>query len=144
METVGQMLNQKGFEVIAISPEGSVYEAIKTMAEREVGALVVLENNRLVGIISERDYARKIILLGRRSRETLVREIMVTNPITVRPDDSVRTCMEHMTQHRIRHLPVLDQDKLVGLVSIGDVVKAIMTQQAFMIEQLEHYISGQA
>jgi CBS domain-containing protein len=144
METVRQMLNQKGFEVIAISPEQSVYEAIKTMAEREVGALVVLEQGKLAGIISERDYARKIILLGRRSRETLVREIMVTKPITVRPDDSVRTCMELMTLHRIRHLPVLEGDKLVGLVSIGDVVKAIMTQQAFMIEQLEHYISGQA
>ena len=142
METVRQMLNHKGFEILAISPEQSVYEAIKKMAEREVGALVVLEHDQLVGIISERDYARKIILLGRRSRETLVRDIMVTNPITVSPDDSVRTCMEHMTAHRVRHLPVLEQEKLVGLVSIGDVVKAIMTQQAFMIEQLEHYISG--
>jgi CBS domain-containing protein len=142
METVRQILAHKGFQVLAISPEQSVYEAIKKMAEHEVGALVVLEHDKLVGIISERDYARKIILLGRRSRETLVRDIMVTNPVTVNPDDSVRTCMEHMTQHRIRHLPVLDKDKLVGLVSIGDVVKAIMTQQAFMIEQLEHYISG--
>jgi CBS domain-containing protein len=143
METVRQMLNQKGSQVLAISPEESVYEAIKKMAEHEVGALVVLESGKLVGIISERDYARKIILLNRRSRETSVREIMVTRPITVSPDDSVRTCMEHMTMHRIRHLPVLERDKLVGLVSIGDVVKAIMTQQAFMIEQLEHYISGQ-
>jgi CBS domain-containing protein len=144
VETVRQMLAHKGFEVLAIFPEESVYEAIKKMAEHEVGALVVLESDQLAGIISERDYARKIILLGRRSRETLVRDIMVTNPITVSPDDSVRTCMEHMTAHRVRHLPVLEQKKLVGLVSIGDVVKAIMTQQAFMIEQLEHYISGQA
>jgi CBS domain-containing protein len=144
METVRQILNHKGVEVLAISPEQSVYEAIKKMAEHEVGALVVLEDDKLVGIISERDYARKIILLGRRSRETLVRDIMVTNPITVGPDDSVRTCMEQMTNQRVRHLPVVEKEKLVGLVSIGDVVRSIMSQQAFMIEQLEHYISGQA
>jgi CBS domain-containing protein len=143
METVRQVLISKGSQVLAISPNHSVYEAIKTMAEHEVGALVVLEHDTLVGIISERDYARKIILLGRRSRETLVREVMLTNPITVTPEDSIRTCMELMTDHRVRHLPVLDKERLVGLVSIGDAVKAIMTQQAFMIEQLEHYISGQ-
>lgn len=142
MTTVRQLLGHKGYSVIGIMPDDSVYEALKTMGEHNVGALVVTEGKRLVGIVSERDYARKVILRGKRSRETPVRDIMTADPITVKPDDSTETCMKLMTEHRVRHLPVLEQETLVGIVSIGDVVRDIISQQAFTIEQLEGYIGG--
>ncbi len=144
MQTVRQLLNKKGTHVVSVSPETSVYDAIKTMAEHEIGALVVLEKGRLVGIVSERDYARKVILKGKSSRETPVAEIMTREVVTVRPETSIEKCMELMTDKRVRHLPVCEGDKLVGIISIGDVVKAIISQQEFMIEQLEGYISGQS
>jgi CBS domain-containing protein len=144
MQTVRQLLNKKGAHVVSVSPETSVYDAIKTMAEHEIGALVVLEKGRLAGIVSERDYARKVILKGKSSRETPVAEIMTREVTTVRPETSVEKCMQLMTDKRVRHLPVMDGDKLVGIISIGDVVKAIISQQEFMIEQLEGYISGQS
>ena len=144
MKTVRQVLNGKGYDILSVSPDMTVYDAIKSMAEHGVGALLVLDGEQLVGIISERDYARKIILQGRRSRETQVREIMTPDPVTVQPEDKVGTCMELMTDKRFRHLPVKEGDKLIGLISIGDAVKAIMSHQAFMIQQLEGYIGGQA
>ncbi len=141
MMTVRQLLNSKGHSVLVTHPETTVYDAIKAMAEAEIGALVVTEGDRLVGVISERDYARKIILKGRRSQDTTVREAMTAPAITVTPSQTVQDCMELMTEHRIRHLPVVENDQLIGIISIGDVVKAIMSQQAFMIEQLEEYIA---
>ena len=140
MKTVRQLLISKGHDILSISPNVSVYEAIKKMAAYGVGSLVVLENNQLIGIISERDYARKIILKGRRSRETYVKEIMTPKPQTVTPSNTLQDCMEIMTNSRIRHLPVLENQQLIGVVSIGDVVKHIMSQQEYMIEQLESYI----
>jgi CBS domain-containing protein len=113
------------------------------MAEKNVGALMVLDSNKLIGVFSERDYARKVILMGKSSKDTAVREIMSENVVTVTPDDSIEECMALMTDKRIRHLPVLEDDELAGVISIGDVVKAIMSEQEFMIEQLEHYVSGQ-
>lgn len=138
--TVQQLLKRKGHAVLTISPDATVYDAIREMGQAEVGALAVVEEGRLIGVISERDYARKVILQGRRSRDTAVREIMSAPPITVTRTDTVQHCMELMTERRVRHLPVIDDDSMVGLVSIGDVVKAIMSQQEFMIEQLESYI----
>lgn len=144
MTTVQQLLASKGSEVVGIGPDATVYEALRLMGEHNIGALVVLERGRLIGILSERDYARKVILKGKRSRETAVSEIMTPAPVTVQPSDSLETCMQLMTERRVRHLPVLQDGRLVGIVSIGDAVKAIMAQQAFMIEQLEQYIGGHA
>jgi len=140
--TIRQILGQKGGTVHAIDPHATVFDALKLMAERNVGALVVLEENRLAGIISERDYARKIVLLGRQSPLTLVRDIMSTRVLCARPDQTVEDCMGMMTQKAVRHLPVLENKDIVGIVSIGDLVKAIIGEQKFMIEQLEHYIQG--
>ncbi len=144
MKTVRQVLNDKGYGCISVKSGSTVYEAIKVMAEQEIGAVVVMEDGLLLGVLSERDYARKIILQGRRSRDSLVKDIMVADVVTVRPDDSIDTCMNLMTQHRIRHLPVVQQNEVVGMVSIGDVVKTIMQHQEFVIEQLEQYIGGVA
>ena len=142
MPTVKQILDTKGYAVWSIHPQESVFAAIQQMAEKGVGALVVLEGDALVGIISERDYARKVILKGRSSHETVVREIMTSHVICVRLDQSIEECMAIVTERRIRHLPVLDSERLVGIISIGDLVKTIIAEQQFMIEQLEHYISG--
>ena len=144
MTTVHQLLASKGSEVVGIGPDATVYEALRLMGEHNIGALVVVEGGRLIGILSERDYARKVILKGKRSRETAVSEIMTPAPVTVQLADSVETCMQLMTERRVRHLPVLQDGRLAGIVSIGDAVKAIMAQQAFMIEQLEQYIGGHA
>jgi CBS domain-containing protein len=140
--TVRQLLQHKPAGIVGTTPEKSVYDALRVMGEHNIGAVVVTEGGRLVGIFSERDYARKIVLRGKRSRETPVREVMTPDPVTVRPDDSAEHCMELMTHRRVRHLPVLEEGRLVGLVSIGDVVRHIISQQAFEIEQLEHYIHG--
>jgi CBS domain-containing protein len=140
--SVRQLILAKGNRVHTISPEATVFEALERMAMFDIGALVVVEGERVVGIFSERDYARKVVLMGRVSRETKVREIMTDEVITVSPDTTVGECMAIMTGKRIRHLPVLEEGKLAGLVSIGDVVKAIMSEQEFMIAELESYITG--
>jgi CBS domain-containing protein len=142
MKTVAQVLRTKGNEVLSVSPELSVFDALGVMAEKNVGALLVVEGGRLAGIFSERDYARKVILKGKASRETPVRDIMTSHVLYVRPEQTVDDCMALMTDKRVRHLPVLDEERLVGVISIGDVVKAIITEQEFMIEQLQNYITG--
>lgn len=142
MVTVRQILEMKGREVWSTSPEATVYEALKLMADKNVGALVVLEGDQLKGVISERDYARKVILKGKFSKETPVSEIMSTDVVTVLLHQSIEECMALMTTRRVRHLPVLEGDKLLGVISIGDVVKAIISEQEFTIKQLENYITG--
>jgi len=142
MKTVAQILRTKGHEVLSVSPEMSVFDALGLMAEKNVGALLVVEGGRLTGIFSERDYARKVILKGKASRETPVREIMTSHVLYVRPEQAVDDCMALMTDKRVRHLPVLAEEKLVGVISIGDVVKAIIAEQEFIIEQLQNYITG--
>ncbi len=140
--TIKQLLDQKGRQVYTISPDASVYDAIKTMAEKGIGALVVVEGNEPVGIVTERDYARKVILKGRSSKDTQVREIMTPNFVFVRPDQTIEEAMAIMTEKRVRHLPVLEEGRLAGLISIGDVVKSIIEHQKFTIEQLTNYIQG--
>jgi len=140
VKTIQEILQAKSHKLLSISPDASVFDALKVMAEKEVGALVVLDGERLAGIFSERDYARKVILHGKSSKDTAVREIMTPKVICVRPDQSVEDCMALMTDKRVRHLPVLADKKVIGVISIGDVVKAVISEQKFMIEQLEHYI----
>jgi CBS domain-containing protein len=142
MTTIKQILDTKGYAVWSIHPQESVFAAIQQMAEKEVGALVVLEGDAVVGIISERDYARKVVLKGRVSRDTAVQDIMTPDVICVRLDQNVEECMAIVTERRIRHLPVLDSGRLVGIISIGDLVKTIIVEQQFIIEQLEHYIKS--
>ena len=140
--TIGSILNRKGTTVWSVSPTNTVFEAISMMAEKNVGALPVLEGDRLVGMISERDYARKIILLGRGSRETSVAEIMTVNLKTVGLSESVQECMQIMTDNRVRHIPVLEGDKLAGLISIGDCVNWIISAQTAAIDDLERFVTG--
>ncbi len=142
MKTVAHILDVKGRAVYTVAPDALVYEALEKMAEHDVGALLVLDGDRLAGIVSERDYARKVILLGRRSQEAPVRDIMTEAVLTVTPESSVADCMSLMTERRIRHLPVLDGEELAGVVSIGDVVKAVISDQEHLIEQLERYITS--
>ena len=142
MITVKQILNEKGHEVWTIAPGTKVFEALKLMAEKGVGALIVVEADDVVGVLSERDYARKIALLGRQSQDTAVRDIMTTQIYGVHFDTTADECMALMTDKRIRHLPVCKDGKLAGVVSIGDVVKAIIGQQKVTIENLENYIMG--
>lgn len=139
---VARLLTSKGHDLWSVAPDATVYDAIALMAKHGVGALVVLEDDRLVGIISERDYARKVILQDRSSRDTLVRTIMTTDVVSVRPDASVEACMALMTERRIRHLPVTEDERLVGILSIGDLVKFIIADRELLIEQLEGYITG--
>ncbi len=140
MKTVNQILQGKGSAIYAVSPRASVLDAIKLMAEKGIGALVVMEENRLAGIVSERDYARKVILLGRSSQDTAVQEIMSGKVITVHLEQTAEECMALMTTHRIRHLPVLDGGKLAGVLSIGDLVKEVIADHEETIKQLESYI----
>lgn len=142
MHTIRQILEQKGYEVLTIDPGVSVYSAIEIMAENGIGALMVMEGNRPVGLISERDYARKVILKGHSSKDTEVREVMTTHVYCVHPEQTVEECMALMTEKRVRHLPVTEEGHLLGIVSIGDLVKSIIAEQQFIIEQLEHYICG--
>jgi CBS domain-containing protein len=142
MQTVKQLLQAKGSQVWTVVPETSMFEALQLMAEKDIGALVVVEDGAVVGIVSERDYARKVTLHGKTSRDTPVSEIMTSTVFFVRPSQSIDECMAQMTERRIRHLPVLDDGRLVGLISIGDVVKAVISQQEFMINQLEQYITS--
>lgn len=142
MKTVALLLRAKGNEVLTVSPDAPVFAALGLMAERNVGALLVVEGGRLVGIFSERDYARKVILKGKSSKETLVREVMSANVLYVRPRHTIEECMALMTEKRVRHLPVLEGERLAGVISIGDIVKEIIAEQGFMIEQLQNYITG--
>lgn len=142
MKTVREILQVKGGNCWSIAPTESVFEAMKLMAEKEIGALLVTEGDKLVGIISERDYARKVILQGRSSKTTQVREIMTARVVYADLHQGVEECMAVMTDKRIRHLPVMDKGRLCGIISIGDLVKSIIAEQKFIIEQLERYISG--
>lgn len=142
MTTVRQILRNKGDQVWWVDPDATVYAALELMAEKNIGAVLVMREGRLLGILSERDYARKVILLGRASATTLVRDIMSANVVCVRPDQTVAECMALMTVRRFRHLPVLEHGRIVGVISIGDVVKEVISEQQFIIEQLENYIIG--
>ena len=139
---VRDLLAKKGSDVLGVRPQDSVRSSIEQMAEREIGALLVMDGDRLVGIVSERDYARQVILKGRSSQDTPVKDIMTERVVCVHPERTVEECMALMTDRRIRHLPVLVDDRVTGVVSIGDVVKAAIAERDFHIQQLESYISG--
>ena len=141
MKTARQVLDEKGHEVASILPGDSVLDAIRVMAEKGIGSLVVIDNGRLAGIISERDYARKVVLQGKSSDTTPVKDIMTSRVIYARPDQTVQECMAVMTDKRIRHLPVMDGDQLIGIISSGDLIKSMISEQQFIIEQLENYIA---
>jgi CBS domain-containing protein len=140
MMSVRQLLDRKGRELFSIAPEAAVLEAIRIMADRHVGALLVMEGDAVSGIVSERDYARKVILMGRSSADTPVRDIMSAPVVTVQPETTVEKCMQLMTERRVRHLPVTEAGRVVGMVSIGDLVKAVIAEQQQQIEELETYI----
>lgn len=143
MKSVGSVLRAKAdWTVHRIAPQASVFEAVKMMADEAIGALLVMEGEDLVGIVTERDYARKVVLVGRSSRDTQVRSIMSSPVLCVRRDQSNEECMQLMTERRLRHLPVVENGRVIALVSIGDLVKDIISEQEFIIEQLEHYIAG--
>lgn len=141
--TISEILNAKGTQVWTTTPESTVFDALKLMGEKNVGALLVMEGGRLAGVMSERDYSRKVALLGKNSRTTPVREILSAPVISVTMRHTVQECMQLMTRHRIRHLPVLDEHRVVGIVSIGDLVNWIINAQSQALEQLHNYIAGQ-
>ena len=140
MATASQLLKQKARAIYSVPPDAPVLEAIREMAEHSIGALLVMQGDKLAGVLSERDYARKVILKGRSSSATKVSEIMSSPVLTVRPDQSVNDCMRLMTENRVRHLPVVEGERVIGVLSIGDLVRAVVEEQAKTIEQLEHYI----
>jgi CBS domain-containing protein len=142
MTAVRHIVDQKGQQVWSVHPGDTVFDAIKMMADKDVGALVVLDGSKIVGIVTERDYARNVFLKGRASPHTLVSEIMAPNVVCVEPEKSIEEGMAIMTAKRVRHLPVVDDGELIGIVSIGDLVKSIISDREFAIEQLEHYIRG--
>lgn len=142
MVTIKQLLERKGHQVWSVNADSAVFDALRLMAEKSIGALVVMRGGTLAGIVSERDYARKVILAGRSSKETTVAEIMSTSVWTAQLEQPITDAMSLMTDKRVRHLPVLDHGAVVGMISIGDLLKAIMAEQEFMLEQLEHYIRG--
>lgn len=142
MGTVRHILQQKDHTVLTIEPDATVFSALEMMVETNVGALMVSDAGKFVGIFTERDYARKVILKGKASKETLIKEIMSEHPVTVTPDTKVEECMQLMTDKYIRHLPVIQNKQLIGLVSIGDIVKYIIEEQKYIIDNLEHYIAG--
>ncbi len=143
MDTVRELLKNKRSEIWTISPLSTVFQALELMAEKDIGALPVVENGRLVGIFSERDYARKVILKGRTSKDTAVSELMTQTVFYVNPDSTLEECMALMTSRQIRHLPVLDKERLVGIITLGDVVKRIISKQEFTIQELERYVKGE-
>ena len=140
--TVRQLLRVKGDQVWSIGPSASVYEALEIMADKDVGALVVIEREKLVGVFSERDYARKVVLHGKSSRATAVREMMTSTVLYAVPEETVDDCMEIMTEKHIRHLPVVEDGRVIGVVTIGDVVKTVISKQQYLIGHLERYING--
>jgi len=140
MKTLKQLLEAKGGNVYSITPDARVFDALRLMADKSIGALIVMEGGRIAGIISERDYARKVILHGKSSHDLQVREIMTSRVITVHPGQTVEECMALMTEKRIRHLPVTEGERLIGVLSIGDLVKEVIAEQRQTIEQLESYI----
>ena len=140
--TVRQLINRKGNAVWSTQPDATVFEALSLMAEKGIGAILVFEDHNLVGIFSERDYARKVILKGKSSSNTAVGEIMTKKVLVVHPNQTMNDCMNLMTDKRIRHLPVMEDNSVIGIISIGDVVKEIISEQEFVINQLEHYITG--
>lgn len=142
MRTASDIIAYKGRTVWSVSPDDTVLHALGVMAEHEIGAVLVLDGNRLVGILTERDYARKVVLVGRSSRESAIRDVMTRDVICIRPDHSIEECLALMTEQRVRHLPVIDKGALCGLVSIGDLVKATIAEQEYVIEQLQQYIAG--
>jgi CBS domain-containing protein len=142
MGSVAVILKKKGYDVYSITPEETVLTALQLMAEKDVGCLVVQKEGKVVGIISERDYARKIVLKGKFSKDVPVSEIMTSEVIGIHPDEDIEHCMELMTYHRARHLPVFENDRLVGIISVGDIVKGIIEKQDEIIQQLENYIRG--
>jgi len=142
MTTVRNILQSKGPEIWSVEPKTPVMTALKLMDEKNIGALVVARAGSVLGILSERDYARKLVLKGRSSSDATVQDLMTSSVITVTPEQSMDQCMDLMTSKRIRHLPVVENDKLIGLISIGDVVKAVISEKEFLIKQLENYISG--
>ena len=141
MKLAGQLVDSKGHDIYSIGPNSSVFDSIKLMAEKSVGALLVMKDGELKGIVTERDYARKVALKGRSSRDMKTKEIMTSRVAYVRPEQSVQECMALMTEKRIRHLPVVDGGQVLGIISIGDLVKSIIEEQQHVIEQLEQYIS---
>jgi CBS domain-containing protein len=144
MTTAAQILRSKADKTIhTTTPAASVFDAVKLMAEKNIGSLLVMEGRAVVGLITERDYARKIVLMARSSKETPVREIMTSPVMYVRPDQTSEECMALMTENRVRHLPVMDDGTLIGVISIGDLVKDVISEQKFIIQQLEHYIAGE-
>lgn len=142
MRLVKEILDTKGHDIWFIGPEASIYDAVSLMSERGVGALLVMEEGRLVGMVTERDYARKVILEGRSSKQSPVKDIMTKRVLCVKPEMTVEECMALVTDKRVRHLPVVENRQVIGIVSIGDLVKAIITEQKFLIDQLIHYITG--
>jgi len=140
--TARHIIQQKGRNVWTIDPDATVLDALAKMAEKDVGSLAVMDGEKLVGIITERHYSRNVILKGKRSATTFVKDIMEQNVVHVRPDQSVEVCMALMTEKRVRHLPVVEGDKMIGIVSIGDLLKTIISKQKFVIDELEHYIHG--
>jgi CBS domain-containing protein len=142
MTTIRQLLHEKGHKIHSVGPDSTVYDAIRKMADENIGSLVVMEGGKIVGIVTERHYARNVVLKGRASPATRVRDIMENRVLYAQPDQSVEECMAIMTDKRVRHLPVIEQEKEIGLVSIGDLVKSIISDQKFIIDQLEHFIRG--
>lgn len=142
MKTVRDLLKKKGREVWSVTPDSTVYAALQLMADKNIGALLVIDGGRPVGIFSERDYARQVILKGKTSKDTRVHDVMTSRVVFVRPEQSIEECMALMTDKRFRHLPVLEEGQLAGLLSIGDVVKALISEKDFLIEQLANYISS--
>jgi len=142
MKSVKEILDTKGHDFWHVEPTGTVFDAIKLMADKEIGSVLVIENGTIVGIVTERDYARKVILEGKSSPRLPVTEVMSTKVLYARPDQSVEECMALMTDKRVRHLPVMDHGSILGVVSIGDLVKEVITEQQFTIKQLENYIAG--
>lgn len=140
--TVKQILESKGYNIYSVSPEDWVIDAIKLMAEAKVGALLVMDNGKMAGIISERDYTRKVILNNRTSQTTRVREIMTSDVVAVKPEQNIEECMVIMSKYHVRHLPVVENEVPIGMLSIMDVVKSIISEKEFLIEQLENYIAG--
>jgi CBS domain-containing protein len=142
MKTVRDLLKAKGRDIWSVTPETTVYDTLRLMADKNIGAVLVLDGGQPVGIFTERDYARQVILKGKASRDTPVHEVMTTRVVFVRPEQNIEECMALMTDKRCRHLPVLDEGRLAGVLSIGDVVKAVISEKQFIIEQLENYISA--